>query len=67
VNLDRIVLRTAPLVGLVSLSWLAYRMGTARLFNFKDGVSILCLFMVLFETWMLARKATALPGEKIDD
>jgi hypothetical protein len=51
----------------VSLSWLAYRMGTARLFNFKDGVSIVCLFMVLFETWLLARKATALPGEKLDD
>jgi hypothetical protein len=46
---DRILMRASPFAGLGALSWLAYRMMTARFFRLTDLVPIATLAVVLYE------------------
>jgi hypothetical protein len=52
---DRLLMRLSPFAGLGGLSWLAYRVMTARLFKFWDLVAITTLLVVLWEMHSIVR------------
>jgi len=59
-DLDRLLIRAAPFAGLGSLLWVAYRLMTARVFRFLDGIALMTLLVVMYDHYGTASRLAKL-------
>jgi hypothetical protein len=57
-DLDRFLLRTAPVAGFVAWAWIAYRMMNVRIIRLPDIIAFATALAVLYELHHAAKRLT---------